>query len=284
MLHIARSRQAASLAVIGIVFALIAGCAAPLPSTHECAMKGEGCDAATDPQVERGKRCPLLDTVGWVVGVPSKIVMLDRRVNNHDVSAATETAACDYLARNGLDDVKVRINEYAPGDEWKRLAHNTSVAWPVRYSLGTLCVLGYTLLPGRVFGGDQYNPYTNTINLYSDVPAIAVYEGGHAQDYATCPHKGLYAVANAVPGVNIVHETRASGDAITYLHEYGTAEEMKEGYRAIYPAFAIDATEPLESVTGIPILLPAVALGHVAGQVEAISVEKAAPPAPPPAP
>jgi hypothetical protein len=28
-----------------------------------------------------------------------------------------------------------------------------------------------------VFGGDYFNPYTNSVYLYSDITAMAVYEG-----------------------------------------------------------------------------------------------------------
>ena len=43
-----------------------------------------------------------------------------------------------------------------------------------RLSLGALNWLGYTLFPGRVFGGDKYDPYTNTLQLHSDVPALVL--------------------------------------------------------------------------------------------------------------
>lgn len=42
------------------------------------------------------------------------------------------------------------------------------MGWGWRYSIGMLSWLQYTLLPGRLFGGDHYNPYSNTISLYSD--------------------------------------------------------------------------------------------------------------------
>ena len=54
----------------------------------------------------------------------------------------------------------------------------------------------YTAFPERIFaafpfigGGDHYNPYTNTINIYSDHRAIVLHEGGHAKDFARrrCP-------------------------------------------------------------------------------------------------
>ncbi len=222
-----------------------------------------------EPQIERGRPLPAVDTVGWIVGVPSKIVMLDHRVNNHQVSAETEQAIGEYLASNDLDRVKVRINQYDPGGEWRRLVQNKSVGWPARYTVGTLSLVGYTLLPGRIFGVDHYNPYTNTINLYSDVPAIALYQGGHAKDYAQTQYKGAYAVASLVPGVNLVHHTQAANDAVSYLAQNGTPDEIQQSYRSVYPMYAVRTSDPLAAVTGAPLVLPAIVTGHLLGQVQA---------------
>ncbi len=234
--------------------------------------------APGEPQIEQGGPRCVVDALGWVVGVPSKILMLDRRINNHDISPQTELTMNEYLAVNRLDKVKVRLNEYAPLDEWKRLAHNQSVGWPIRYTLGAVTVAGYTILPGRIFGGDHYNPYTNTISLYSDVPALALYEGGHAKDYAQREYKGLYALADVVPGVGLVwHDARASRDAIGFLQDTGTIEQVKDGYRTVCPAYAVEATGPFATVTGMPLILPAVAAGHVAAEVKNVSMGKEAP-------
>jgi len=234
-------------------------------------------DAGLKPgerQVERGRPAPVLDTVGWVVGIPSKIIMLDHRVNNHDVSAKTEASVQEYLVSNDLDKVKVRINEYDPAGEWGRLVRNKSVAWPLRYTFGTLSCVGYTIFPGRVFGGDDYNPFTNTIHIYSDVPAMALYECGYAKDYAQKEWKGLYAVAHGLPVVGTWHGTQASADVISYLQENGTSEDIKQGYRTLRPAYAVDASRSLTSVAGATVVLPAVAVGHVIGHCEAASIKE----------
>jgi len=267
-------RQAAVLAWIVL---LGAGCSS-LPYQY-CGTLHTSQDAGLKPgetQIERGRRAPVVDTVGWVVGVPAKIIMLDRRVANHNVSEESEAAIRDYLAANGLDRVKVRVNQYDPVGEWHRLVDNKSVSWPLRYTFGTLSWVGYTVLPGRVFGGDDYNPFTNTVNLYSDVPAIAVYEGGRAKDYAQREYKGLYAVAYEVPGVGLVwHDARASSDAMSYLQQTGTPEQVKEGYCTVYPAYCIDASQPFGSVGRLPLVLPAAVAGHVAGHIKAAKVPEA---------
>jgi hypothetical protein len=239
----------------------------------------DGALEAGESQLERGRRAPVLDAIGWVVGIPSKILMLNYHVNNHNISLNTEVQIQAYLAANGLDKVKVRLNEYAPLGEWRRLVRNKSVGWPLRYTFGTLAVAEYTLLPGRVFGGDYYNPYTNSIYVYSDVPAIAVLEGGYSRDYAQHTYKGLYAVAYGVPGMGMFfQDARASREAIAYYGDNGTTAEIRSDYRTVYPAYAINASRPFGTLAGVPVVLPAVVAGHLVGQTRAYWVEEPASP------
>jgi hypothetical protein len=269
--------EATQMRLLGMIFCLIGcvGCAAT-PYRYGGDYFTD-CDAPLKPnecQVERGSRRPILDGVGWVVGVPAKILMLNHRIDNHNVSEETEADLKEYLACNSLAKVKVRINEYDPCGEWHRLGENKSVAWPIRYTVGTLSVLGYTLLPGRVFGNDNYNPFTNTISLYSDVPAAAIYQGGAAKDYAQHNYKGMYALARVLPGVGLIwHEAHASSDTIGYLLENGTSQEVKEGYRTVYPSYVLRGC-PSVILGEVPMVLPALAVGHVAGQSKAAYVPK----------
>jgi hypothetical protein len=189
-------------------------------------------------QIERGKPRPVLDGIGWVVGIPSKIILWDHRVDNHSVSPETEVALSKYLDDNELQDVKVRVNQYAPGDEWRRLVANKSVGAGWRYTLGTLAWAGYTVFPGRVFGGDNYNPFTNTISVYSDAPALVLHEGGHAKDFSGRRLPGTYAAIYVmVPFAPLYHEAVATSDALRYLRTEGTAEDEQEAYRLLYPAY-----------------------------------------------
>jgi hypothetical protein len=204
--------------------------------------------------------------------------MFNYRIDNHDVSPETEQEIQEYLVNNDLDKVKVRINEYDPLGEWRRLGSNKSVGWPARYTLGTLSCVGYTVLPGRLFGSDHYNPYTNTISLYSDVPSVALYQGGHAKDFAQREYKGWYSLAYNLPLINLWPNSIAAEDAMGYLHETADTQEIKSGYRTLGPAYALDGSRGLGSVGNVPLVLPAVLGGHLVGQVEAASYkEKVAP-------
>lgn len=228
-----------------------------------------------EEQIERGRPNLLIDGIGWVVGIPSKILLLNLNVDNHNIGNETEAAIREYLAVNGLTEVKVRLNQYAPIDEWRRLRRNREVGWGWRYTLGTLSWLYYTLVPGRIFGGDNYNPYTDTISLYSDVPAIALHEGGHAKDFAKRRRKGLYAAVYLIPGVSLYHEAQATGDALGYLRENADARAEKEGYHILYPAYATYIGGGLVKVVPFSwITWGAVGAGHVAGRVQGARVDE----------
>lgn len=226
--------------------------------------------AITQTQVERGSRRPIIDATGWVIGIPSKILMWDRRVDNHNISPETEAKLAEYLAVNNLRAVKVRLNQYAPRDEWRRLVANKSVGPGWRYTLGTLSWVGYTLLPGRVFGGDNYNPFTNTINIYSDVPAFAVHEGGHAKDFAQRDLPGTYAAAYILlPVVPLYHEAVASRDALAYAHEYWPIEEERQAYHNLAPAYGSYVGGSMPVNVDAPLVLAGIIGGHVIGRVTA---------------
>jgi hypothetical protein len=229
-----------------------------------------------EPAIEFGQKRPVIDAIGWTIGIPSKIVLWDRRIDNHSVSLTTTDAIAEYLAFNELDTVKVRVNQYAPLEDWDRLVANKSVGWGWRYTAGTLSWLGETIFPGRIWGGDHFNPFTNTVHLYSDVPAVAIHEAGHAKDFAGRQWKGTYAAVYLLPVVPLWHETIATNDALGYLHDNGTADELREGYRILYPAYGTyvgSAVGELVPWNGALVYAAAVIPAHIVGRWQAWQVE-----------
>lgn len=225
-----------------------------------------------EPQVQRGKKRPVIDGIGWVVGIPNKILLWDRRIDNHRISQATEESIAQYVDRNGLSTVRVRLNQYEPIEDWKRLVRNDSVGAPWRLTVGALSVLGETIIPGRIFGGDHYNPYTDTIHVYSDVPAIGLHEGGHAKDFARRKWKGTYAFVYALPVVPLYHESIASSDVVAYLDTYGSIQEQAEASRILYPAYGThvgSAAGTFFPVASGPIYYSSLIAGHLAGRYQA---------------
>jgi hypothetical protein len=234
-------------------------------------------DATRGNQIERGTKRPVVDGLGWVFGIPSKIILWDRRVDNHTVSPRTEEAIRRYLADNELEHVKVRINQYAPLDDWRRLRKNKTVGWGYRYTIGALSVAGEAIFPGRLFGGDRYNPYSATVHLYSDVPAIALHEGGHAKDFTRRDWPGTYGFVTALPFVNLWGEAIASGDAIAYAEKQADPQLAQESYRILFPAYGTYIGGSVQNLVAAPVAMPifasTVVAGHVFGRIKASEVD-----------
>ena len=222
-------------------------------------------------QIVRGRPNRVLDASDWIwpgswIG---KLVLWDRRVDNHRIGPETEAVMQRYLAVNQLDHVKVRLNAWHVRDEWRRLRANRSVGAGWRYTIGVLGWLQYTILPGRFFGGDHYNPYSNTINLYSESPAIAVHEGGHAKDFANRRWKGSYAAIYMLPLVNLYHEAQATSDAIGYLIAYEREALQAEGYHVLHPAYGTYVGGGIGSFAvpyDVTLYAAGVVGGHVSGR------------------
>jgi hypothetical protein len=125
-----------------------------------------GCDglAGRHSDVEYGRKIGAIDSLGWIVGVPRKLMLWDRKVDNHSISSHTTSAVSQYLSDRGLSDVKLRVNQYDPIGEWKRLVQNKRMSPGWKYTAGVLRTAEYTFLPGRIFGRDEYNPFTNTVS------------------------------------------------------------------------------------------------------------------------
>lgn len=229
----------------------------------------------SEVQYERGEPNDLVDIAGNVLSIPSKILLWDKRVDNHCVSMNTENAIRDYIDVNGLDSTKVRFNQYDPMGEWKRLGKNKGIPPLLRYTVGTVQTLGYTLFPGRLFGGDMYNPYTDTLSVYSDIPALGMAEVAYAKDLRAREHRGWYAFGQEFPVLGMMHEGKATQDVVGYLAVQGTPREQREGFKVLYPRYGaawgstVDGFLGDLSPTG---MIAGSVIGHVAGRKEADQV------------
>ena len=239
-----------------------------------------------ESQIERGRPNKALDVAGNVFGIPVKVLLLSWRMENHHVSPETEARLQEYLGTNNLRNVKVRLNQYAPGAEWSRLSRNKSVGAGWRWTFGTLSLVYYTIFPDRLFsgligGGDCYNPYSNTINIYSDHPAVALHEGGHAKDWAHRNWKGTYAAIGALPFVSLYHEGKATGDVVGYLRTEKPAQDEADAYKVLYPAYGSYVGGEFGSWMGpyyYPVYFGGVIMGHVVGRIKSATVDDVPPP------
>lgn len=213
-------------------------------------------------QIERGRPNVLLDSAGNVLSIPQKVVLLNPKIDNHHISSKTERVIQDYLADNpDLKGVKVRLNQGAFFGDLKSLAKNKKVEWYWRIFPG-IPVTIYSSLKGRLLGGDHYNPYTNTVHLYSDDPAVALHELGHAKDFEQNPSKGLYAVGRILPSVALSQEYAATDHAIDYLKKNKDQQGELKAYNTLYPAYGTY----VGGYSGLPYgNVVGAGVGHVAG-------------------
>ena len=193
--------------------------------------------AANDSQIEYGKPNKILDAMDWVTpqSLFGKALLWNKDIDSHHISAETVSIVRRYLDDNDMADVKIRVNQYHPKGEWKRLRGNKNIGAGWRYTLGALSVIDYTLIPNRIVGGDHYNPYTNTVHLFSDNFAIALHEAAHAR--AQIGHKGAFAASNNLPGAPLYHEANATKDVISYLENNGTEQQVAAAKKVLFPAY-----------------------------------------------
>lgn len=268
-----RLRVAASVFVVCVI--AMSGCASTPYSFGSAARYYSSPElaACTEVQMERGRPQKAIDTFGWVWGIPSKILLWDRRVENHRIDAHTETQLATYLTENELSTVKVRLNQYHPRDDWHRLVANKSVGAGWRYTVGIISVAAEAVFPGRLFGGDHYNPFTNTIHLYSNAPAIALHEAGHAKDFARRKWKGTYAVVGILPIVPLIQEGIATSDALGYLEATQNVSAQQEAYEILYPAYGTYVGGEIRTLGPFGVIIGAIG-GHVVGQWKSWQLEE----------
>ena len=219
----------------GFVAAILLASAGGCVLTDSTAPAGP--EAAGPVTVEYGRPNRFVDGTGWVLGIPSKLALWDRRADNHQVSPRTVRGVVEYLEHERLSGVLVRVNQYDPLGEWKRLATNRRIGLGWRMTTGAFETAKYGLLPGRLFGEDWYNPFTNTVHVYSDIPSLAIARAAYAKDVHSRTYPGTYASVQMLPIVGMWHETIATKDALEYIRSHGTPAEREEAYRILYPSY-----------------------------------------------
>lgn len=256
--------------VVWLLALSLAGCATSVPYV------GEG----PHPQITRGRPVPIVDFIGNILGIPSKLLLLNQKVANHAVSENTEGYLVQYInAPIGVTEgTHYSINEYAPVRALRRLVRNKKVAWPYRLLLGLpTTLLVDVLFPSRVFGGfflipsDYYNPFTDTVLMSSDLPSVVLHEAGHSHDFNKRRFKGTYALLRFLPPVTLFQEYKASKEAVGHLGAVGKVREACSAHEILQPAFG--------SYVGSYIPFPGTnyagaAVGHVTGRITSHNCRK----------
>jgi hypothetical protein len=248
----------------------LAGCAhAPYQyGRFACSRSADGPPPCV--KIEYGRPCKSLDRIAWIVGMPARILPLNARINKHQISPETADKLRTYLEKNDLTDVHVYVNQYDPSGQWQRLRENKRVSPLWRYSVGALSIAGYTLFPGRIYGGDSYNPYTNSLYLNSDVPAVVLHEAAFAKDVHSRKLPGTYAFVNELPFFSLWHESLAMGDILGYAREQQDWDVEHQTYCVQCPRMGVQSVSIAGPLTGVwwggaALGLGGAAAGHVAG-------------------
>ena len=234
--------------------------------------------AVSDVTIVQGKPNRIADGIGYAVGLPARLLTLHPAVSNHQFSDATRRQLVTYLKDNEIADVYVRVNQYDPVGEWHRLRENLQISPGWKYTVGLLPLAGYTLVPGRIFGGDMYNPFTNSLSINSDIAAVALHEAAYAKDVRRRQFSGIYAALNELPFASVWRHVQGVNDVVAYARENDDWEMERETYRVVYPLIGMHlasgglhsvlGTEPLEGMFFAPLLPMGGAIaGHAAGEI-----------------
>ena len=222
--------------------------------------------------VDHGEPHPQLDRLHEVVEFPRKLLRFGRP-DPRPTTEQVEQTVVTYLEKNDLTDVAVEVGEYDPSRQWQRLRENERVGPLWKYSVGSLTVVGYSLLPARVFGIDTYNPFTDTLIVNSRNPSRALFEAARAKALRGEQFVGSSVVLSSLPVIRSVADVRQASDVLSYLR----AEEQWDLETAAYPQLYAGIGKEMIGLAGwfIPISLgPGLGigggiLGNATGQVVA---------------
>lgn len=226
-------------------------------------------------QFERGYSIAPIDWTANLLALPYKLLFWSWRLQNHCISTETEQDLAAFLKDKNLNEVKVYIAKFSLFGEMKRLWSNSEVAWPYRIFPGftTTLIAGLT---DWLIGGDYYNPFTNSIHLFSDDTAIALHEGGHALDFSKRKYKGTYAIMRILTGADTYQEWVATDEALHYLQDKKMIEKEIQAYKILYPAYASYIGGALSIFVPIPYVTStaSVLVGHIVGRRHASKRKK----------
>jgi hypothetical protein len=123
----------------------------------------------------------------------------------------------------------------------------------------------YTVLPGRLFGRDEYNPFTDSLYLYSDMPTLGLAESAYAKDVSRRPAPGAYAAVQTLPIATLWHETIATKEVIRYVSYHGSSEDFPKVRHDLYTRYGLElagsASQVLPDGSGLFAVIGAVG-GH----------------------
>jgi len=200
-----------------------------------------------------GGHHPRIDSIERTVQYPKKVFLkwFPRTKPEEAPDAlrlqAVQTAT-DYLDDNGLKGVYVDVREYNPREQWNRLKSNNRISPFWKYTGGTLYHVGYCVLPGRAFGMDSFNGFTNTLSINSTSTANALYHSGYVKKIYDQRYPGTYMAVNWLPVVPLFRDTSNASDVLTYARLKEDWPLEKELIPQVYAQLGGDAVSQSTSI------------------------------------
>lgn len=202
---------------------------------------------------------PLTRTVSYFGNLPTKAILLSGDVGNYP-REETQDYIRSYVSNSGLENVTVREGHSRVLKDTLRLFSDKKLK-----DIPLLSRL-FVGVPTTLFGGliakltraDYYNPFTKTAHIYSDIPAVALHELGHAEDYQKRKWKTLYALGRSLPFVALYQEFKASRAADEALK----SEDKRQTGRYLVPAFAT-YLGPVVGLATLPLTIGAHLVGNL---------------------
>ena len=211
----------------------------------------------TPNRITVGGKHPNIDAIEQTVRYPGKVFQEWFPSNDPDEQVPMDVrqlkvvqSASDYLDENGLKGVYIDVREYNPREQWNRLRSNTRVSPFWKYTGGTLYHAVYCVLPGRAFGYDQFNGFTNTLSINSLSSPSAVFQAGYVKKIYDQRYPGTYIAMNWLPIFPLFRDTSISNDVLTYARARQDWKLEKNLYPQVYGRLGGDVVS--QATTLIP--------------------------------
>lgn len=167
----------------------------------------------------------LADTVGKVMAVPTALAIGQERALDFYKKPDIEKVRARFAKIKDdprLANVKVRLGYADPVDDVRSLFKRKDISMPMKYLRSLGAIPSAVLAPMRA---DHYNPFTDSISVFGDMPEIISHEIGHAQDFNRSKHlKGARILSK------FLLDSRLPGMPITQLDESMANVEAEKNY------------------------------------------------------
>jgi len=214
---------------------------------------------------------PLCRVASYALNVPFKALFLSTKIGALPREEA-QKAVKAYLETSDLESAVVRMGHSRVGEDLKRLFFDKNVRKSRSFIGRLLFGLPRTLLGSlatKLLRLDDYNPFTNTVHIYSNVQALARKQLARAKFFQDKKMPTLHALAGYVPHLNIHQDYKVGRIA----REAAPENERSQTGRYLVPDYALGlgalASAGLLAAgltsAGLLAIPVAVAAGHILG-------------------